>query len=363
MPKVVNILRFQTYHYHAMTGLFYLKRNKTTEMQLNMPPKFTPAAREINAVASTASAALRYKSVSCIAMMLVALSISSVSPAAAQKATQSQPIVSWPLSTLSVEEKESRLQFFLGVSQYKLKPAFGDIKERDCQDLLDSLKQPQEHQVLSPTVISKGRSDKMAASVINQCPNVQIDRAWFWHGKEAYQPGKDAKFDALNPSEKEAGTDFFYRYDDEIEFYDLSSFFPNSKVVGTFSDHGTVVCNNAGDKLCKSLVGYFQYTGPIGTAVDLPSCQTMLTQQPKSGSPILLGTAHRYGYREKPSFSAFIEIAKKVYRVGLRSTFAWADFSKIVGEPEAIEIDIEPVSKSARSMCQFISNPKIKAKI
>jgi hypothetical protein len=269
----------------------------------------------------------------------------------------SEEVPPWPLPPLNAEEREARLQFFLQTQNFKFDPSLDDSSPDECLAILRSLSDPKRREVLTPVQIGSRANDKIE-EVIQQCPRLNIDRVWFSAERGPLTEGVDAQFDELPLSDKDRKADFFYRYDEAVELYDLSSFFSGVNLWSTFAEPGVVICNDGGRDLCRKLSGYRRYSGVIASAVFVPETCSRIAGPKSTAQSRLRSSTPGVVYTEYPNLYAYLSIDDKPYRVSLNSDHPWSEFSQLTNPNESTSLIIELLTPERSFQCRFISTLK-----
>ncbi|NCC62588.1 MAG: hypothetical protein EOM12_16995 [Verrucomicrobiae bacterium] len=291
-----------------------------------------------------------------------ALAIGLVTPCAAKDLTniaELQP-PPWPFYSLSTAEREARLRFFMDTQNYQLENAREPMTEVDCEELLERLEDPEGTKILKPDITVQSRDDpRVPNNLIYRCSALEFDRIWFSQSKSlSADRGTGSDFDSLALDKKDAASDFYYKKTGPIEFYDLSRFYNDEPTWGTFADAGEIVCNdNYNYKLCSKLEGYRLIDDTvIGPVVNEGTCEAHLHPKVMTGTRMIVTTEYPYAYNELPSFHAFAQIDKDLYRLGMHSLRRWMDLHKILYEEGSTTFYAEPASlKKKGGLCVYRS--------
>ena len=267
----------------------------------------------------------------------------------------------WPLPPLNRQEREARLKFVMDTQNYQVSKARAPMTGPECQNLLKTLKDPTAIHILDPDVIAQSRDDaKVPDNLIRRCPTVEFDRVWYSWKEGPLDGGVDPVFDVLPLDQKDKVADYYARKTGPIEFYDVSRFFSGKKTWGTFTEAGELVCNSQDDKACIGKEGYRLSSGiVVGPVVDAETCSQHLFSKVKTNGRMFVNTAYPYAFRELPTFYAYAEIDKALYRLGLSTVYPVGDLYRLL-HGAGTTLIAEPANVQKGGLCMFETKPQKK---
>lgn len=257
----------------------------------------------------------------------------------------------WPFARLTAEERMARIDFFTDKQVFNLHSA---TNARVCDAALEKIKS-HDYEVLKPYGIYKA-DDPAVASAQKRCPAIDLTHAWFSVNNGPMNPGDNASFDMLSDDQKEKISDFYYKEDGEIELYDLTTFFGDT-VTGTFSESGTVKCNDSGDALCKNLLGYRKFAGTVLSNVfKEPSCTLIAGVRSPAQSRLKVSSSRPFQYSETPNVYAFIREGDQLFRIAINTIYPWSKFGQVSQRNDTTQLILEPLNAQSRDVCIYHSN-------
>lgn len=263
----------------------------------------------------------------------------SVSSYASDQISSSQ--LSWPLPSLSNQERNNRLDFFTKNQVYDLSNKSKNYEIPECLSIWGAIKKG-EYRFLAPTHPT-GFEDAKKTMGFLSCPN--------------FNPGilHHTKMLGYTDKENQPNEDYFYKFDKNIELYNLSDYFPQNKVWGFFAEGGELNCPKNNQTLCDNVSDYQKINGVTSIVFSSSECQIFLSGYTRTGSRLtpksIIGKSPPYYYNETAKFRGMLEIKSEPYRIQVNAP-ELNDLGSIQQKLN-VKIIVEAVNPNRPLKCEF----------
>lgn len=289
-----------------------------------------------------------------VMVVMIALVASFLTKQSAQ--ANDNNTVLWPLPALSKDERVARFRFFMEYFDFEISDQIGKENKEQCNSLFSNFQDQDTFEVLTPAHGHFDMSSVETQKILSTCPAISLDTVYYKKGIGYLNFENYPDFFALSKNDKERTTDYYERATANSELYDFSAIL-GADVWGYFGEGSAPYCSSKQEH-CERLTGYRKYSGVIGRVLDAKACKLLLDTPVKSGERIITVANKPYEYREKPSFFAFVQMDKEIYRTAIRVPHAWGDMEKFA-DPMTVSFYFEKVPaypKDKTLKCTFLSS-------
>jgi len=249
----------------------------------------------------------------------------------------------WPMQTLTKDEREARLRFFISTQQFQLRRESKTFEPGTCNRILKKLETSGKIKILDAQFQTQTMADSRVENILKSCPNLAIDKSYRSFAKGILDSNVEPGFDTLPESKKDQIADLYYQASKNMEFYDLSQYLGEGNW-GYFAEAMLPHCLHGANRFCSSLTGYFQYVGSMGLVFNSKQCTIVFN--PYVHGQRIAGVRNIESppdyYSERPNFFAFIEDEGKIYRLEFKTLIAWDDFKDLI-QPGSSDLFIDAI--------------------